>query len=96
MIPRAKKNSSDGLLAVSLAEDLTSRADLYTFRYHCWNKPTMASYNPPTRPEHIDTLISGVDRYNPHNLSHLHEYLDAQLRGEYEWDCMAALAILKL
>ena len=56
----------------------------------------MASYNPSTRPEHIDALISGVDRYNPHNLPLLHDYLDAQLKGEYDWDCMAALAVLKL
>lgn len=61
-------------------------------------KPTtaMATYNPSTRPEQIDTLISGVDRYNPHNLPLLHEYLEAQLKNEHDWDCMAALAVLKL
>lgn len=53
-------------------------------------------YKPASRPAQIDSLISGVDRYNPHNLPLLQDYLDAQLKDEYEWDCMAALAILKL
>lgn len=53
-------------------------------------------YNPATRPAQIDSLISGVDRYNPHNLPLLHDYLDGQLKDEYDWDCMAALAIFKL
>lgn len=56
----------------------------------------MAAYNPATRPERIESLISGVDRYNPNNLTYLHEYIEAQLRGENDWDCMAALAVLKL
>lgn len=57
---------------------------------------TMSRYNPSTRPEHIDSLIQGVDRYNPHNLPLLHEYIEDQFKGEYDWDCMAALAVLKL
>lgn len=58
--------------------------------------PKMSRYNPATRPESIEALISGVDRYNPHNLPLLHDYIEAQLKGEYDWDCMAALAVLKL
>jgi translation initiation factor 3 subunit K len=50
---------------------------------------------PSSRPEHIEQLISGVDRYNPQNLAVLTEYLEQQLqKGEY--DCLANLAILKL
>lgn len=50
---------------------------------------------PSSRPEHIEQLISGVDRYNPQNLATLNEYLAHQLEtGEY--DCLANLAILKL
>jgi translation initiation factor 3 subunit K len=50
---------------------------------------------PSTRPEHIEQLISGVDRYNPQNLTVLTEYLEQQMQnGEY--DCLANLAILKL
>ncbi|CAO1636328.1 unnamed protein product [Parajaminaea phylloscopi] len=58
--------------------------------------PSSSPYNPASRPEKIDSLISGVDRYNPHNLPLLQEYLEDQLKDKYEWDCMAALAILKL
>lgn len=50
---------------------------------------------PSSRPPHIEQLISGVDRYNPQNLTVLNEYLAHQLEtGEY--DCLANLAILKL
>ncbi|KAK0535164.1 hypothetical protein OC842_002393 [Tilletia horrida] len=50
---------------------------------------------PSSRPEHIQQLISGVDRYNPQNLETLHDYLGSQLdNGTY--DCLANLAILKL
>lgn len=57
---------------------------------------TVAEWSAPsTRPQHIDELISGVDRYNPQNLTALTEYLDQQLQtGQY--DCLANLAILKL
>ncbi|KAF9535853.1 armadillo-type protein [Crepidotus variabilis] len=51
--------------------------------------------SPPTRSEIIENLVSGVDRYNPANVSILEDYLYHQLRtGEY--DCLANLAILKL
>ncbi|EPQ28049.1 uncharacterized protein PFL1_04376 [Pseudozyma flocculosa PF-1] len=50
---------------------------------------------PASRPEHVEQLISGVDRYNPQNLESLHEYLAQQLdNGTY--DLLANLAILKL
>ncbi|PWN47804.1 ARM repeat-containing protein [Violaceomyces palustris] len=51
--------------------------------------------SPSSRPDHIEQLISGVDRYNPQNLGVLHDYLAQQLdTGSY--DCLANLAILKL
>ena len=50
---------------------------------------------PPSRPEIIQSLIDGVDRYNPDNVSILEEYLATQLQNE-EYDLMANLAILKL
>ncbi|CAG8589344.1 4622_t:CDS:2 [Funneliformis caledonium] len=50
---------------------------------------------PPSRPEIIQSLIDGVDRYNPDNVSILEEYLAVQLQNE-EYDLMANLAILKL
>ncbi|KAI6005248.1 ARM repeat-containing protein [Pisolithus orientalis] len=50
---------------------------------------------PSTRTELIENLVSGVDRYNPSNVSILEDYLYHQIRsGEY--DCLANLAILKL
>ncbi|TFK30608.1 ARM repeat-containing protein [Coprinopsis marcescibilis] len=53
-----------------------------------WTKPA-------SRPQDIDNLVSGVDRYNPSNVSILEDYLYHQIRSE-EYDCLANLAILKL
>ena len=50
---------------------------------------------PSTRPELIENLVSGVDRYNPSNVSILEDYLYHQIRTN-EYDCLANLAILKL
>ncbi|KAF9015333.1 armadillo-type protein [Cyathus striatus] len=50
---------------------------------------------PSTRTELIEGLVSGVDRYNPSNISILEDYLYHQIRTE-EYDCLANLAILKL
>ncbi|KAI9006664.1 armadillo-type protein [Phycomyces nitens] len=47
------------------------------------------------RPQPIQSLIDGVERYNPENVNVLEEYLATQCKnGEY--DLMANLAILKL
>ncbi|KAI0778102.1 initiation factor 3 [Trametes elegans] len=51
--------------------------------------------SPPTRPPPIEALVSGVDRYNPSNVSILEDYLYHQIRSQ-EYDCLANLAILKL
>lgn len=57
---------------------------------------TAASWiTPPSRPELIENLVSGVDRYNPNNVGILEDYLYHQIRNE-EYDCLANLAILKL
>ncbi|KAH9968915.1 armadillo-type protein [Russula dissimulans] len=50
---------------------------------------------PPTRPGLIESLVSGVDRYNPSNIGILEDYLYHQIRSR-EYDCLANLAILKL
>ncbi|KAJ7597212.1 initiation factor 3 [Mycena floridula] len=50
---------------------------------------------PSTRPELIEDLVSGVDRYNPSNVGILEDYLYHQIRSQ-EYDCLANLAILKL
>ncbi|KAI9311722.1 armadillo-type protein [Dichotomocladium elegans] len=47
------------------------------------------------RPQTIQTMIDGVERYNPENAEVLEDYLAAQCKnGEY--DLMANLALLKL
>ncbi|EIN13514.1 ARM repeat-containing protein [Punctularia strigosozonata HHB-11173 SS5] len=56
---------------------------------------TSAWLSPPTRTEVIENLVSGVDRYNPSNVSILEDYLYHQIRSQ-EYDCLANLAILKL
>ncbi|KAF9576759.1 hypothetical protein BGW38_008114, partial [Lunasporangiospora selenospora] len=53
------------------------------------------SNTPSNRPEVIQLLIDGVDRYNPDNVSILEEYLASQCTNR-ECDAMANLAILKL
>ncbi|KAG8693762.1 hypothetical protein FRC09_010316 [Ceratobasidium sp. 395] len=50
---------------------------------------------PEARPDVVDQLVDGVDRYNPHNAGLLEDYLYHQIR-EKEYDCLANLAILKL
>ncbi|POY76484.1 hypothetical protein BMF94_0685 [Rhodotorula taiwanensis] len=47
------------------------------------------------RPAHIETLISGVDRYNPSNVHLLEDYLQQQLAND-QYDLLANLALLKL
>ncbi|GAA5985094.1 hypothetical protein JCM10908_002521 [Rhodotorula pacifica] len=47
------------------------------------------------RPSHIETLISGVDRYNPSNVHLLEDYLQQQLAND-QYDLLANLALLKL
>jgi len=57
---------------------------------------TLTSWiTPPTRTELIESLVSGVDRYNPSNVGILEDYLYHQIRSQ-ENDCLANLAILKL
>ncbi|TFK57350.1 ARM repeat-containing protein [Heliocybe sulcata] len=56
---------------------------------------TASWVTPSTRPELIESLVSGVDRYNPSNVSILEDYLYHQIRSQ-EYDCLANLAILKL
>ncbi|KAF5377662.1 hypothetical protein D9615_005252 [Tricholomella constricta] len=56
---------------------------------------TSSWLTPETRTELIEDLVSGVDRYNPSNVSILEDYLYHQIRSE-EYDCLANLAILKL
>ncbi|KAH8835324.1 armadillo-type protein [Flagelloscypha sp. PMI_526] len=51
--------------------------------------------HPSTRPDLIENLVSGVDRYNPSNVGILEDYLYHQTRSQ-EYDCLANLAILKL
>lgn len=56
---------------------------------------TRVANTPSNRPEVIQSLIDGVDRYNPDNVSILEEYLATQCSSR-EVDVMANLAILKL
>jgi len=56
---------------------------------------TTTYLKPDSRPEVIDQLVNGVDRYNPSNVGLLEDYVYDQARdGTY--DCMANLACLKL
>ncbi|CAL3971758.1 hypothetical protein PZA11_005051 [Diplocarpon coronariae] len=49
----------------------------------------------PDRPEHIDAILNGLDRYNPETTAIFQEYVLQQCEGKFV-DCFANLALLKL
>ncbi|MCJ1286195.1 hypothetical protein MMC26_005540 [Xylographa opegraphella] len=49
----------------------------------------------PERPEHIDAILNGLDRYNPETTSVFQDYV-AQQCEDRTYDCYANLALLKL
>ena len=49
----------------------------------------------PTRPENIEAILNGLDRYNPETTSVFQEYV-AQQCGNQTYDAYANLALLKL
>ncbi|KAI9834218.1 MAG: hypothetical protein M1819_003056 [Sarea resinae] len=49
----------------------------------------------PDRPEHVDAILNGLDRYNPETTSVFQDYVASQCE-EKTYDCYANLALLKL
>ncbi|KAI4164998.1 MAG: hypothetical protein LQ342_001274 [Letrouitia transgressa] len=49
----------------------------------------------PDRPEHIDAILNGLDRYNPETTTIFQDYV-AQQCEDRTYDCYANLALLKL
>ncbi|CAG8954364.1 hypothetical protein HYFRA_00005989 [Hymenoscyphus fraxineus] len=49
----------------------------------------------PDRPEHIDAILNGLDRYNPETTAVFQEYVVQQCDQKF-YDCYANLALLKL
>ncbi len=49
----------------------------------------------PKRPEHIETILNGLDRYNPETTGIFQDYVQQQCE-EGTYDCYANLALLKL
>lgn len=49
----------------------------------------------PDRPENIEAILNGLDRYNPETTSTFQEYV-AQQCEQQTYDCYANLALLKL
>ncbi|KAI9728328.1 MAG: hypothetical protein M1828_003728 [Chrysothrix sp. TS-e1954] len=49
----------------------------------------------PERPENIDIILNGLDRYNPESTVPLQEYVTQQCETQ-TYDCYANLALLKL
>ncbi|KAI9654715.1 MAG: hypothetical protein M1831_005302 [Alyxoria varia] len=47
------------------------------------------------RPEHIDTILNGLDRYNPETTTTFEQYVAQQAENQ-SYDCYANLALLKL
>ena len=48
-----------------------------------------------SRPDHIDAILSGLDRYNPETVSTFQDYVQYQCEKE-TYDALANLALLKL
>lgn len=49
----------------------------------------------PDRPEHIDTILNGLNRYNPETTAVFQDYVMQQCENQ-TYDCYANLALLKL
>ena len=49
----------------------------------------------PDRPENIEAILNGLDRYNPEVTSTFQEYVAQQCENQ-TYDCYANLALLKL
>ncbi|KAG7006119.1 eukaryotic translation initiation factor 3 subunit K [Physcia stellaris] len=49
----------------------------------------------PDRPEHIDAILNGLDRYNPETTAVFQDYVTQQCEDR-TYDCYANLALLKL
>ena len=49
----------------------------------------------PERPQHIDAILNGLDRYNPESTQIFEEYVTQQCEGRSN-DIYADLALLKL
>ncbi|KAK8182091.1 armadillo-type protein [Phyllosticta capitalensis] len=49
----------------------------------------------PDRPEHIDQILNGLDRYNPETTAVFQDYVMQQCENQ-TYDCYANLALLKL
>lgn len=49
----------------------------------------------PERPENIDTILNGLDRYNPETTTTFEEYVAGQCKSQ-TYDSYANLALLKL
>ncbi|KAL9125869.1 MAG: hypothetical protein Q9217_004982 [Psora testacea] len=49
----------------------------------------------PDRPAHIDTILNGLDRYNPETTTIFQDYVTQQCEDR-TYDCYANLALLKL
>ena len=49
----------------------------------------------PDRPENIEAILNGLDRYNPKVTSTFQEYVAQQCENQ-TYDCYANLALLKL
>lgn len=47
------------------------------------------------RPEHIDQILNGLDRYNPETTAVFQDYVMQQCESQ-TYDCYANLALLKL
>jgi len=62
--------------------------------YHTLNMGVPFDYA-ADRPEHIEAVLNGLDRYNPETTTVFQDYVQSQCENQ-TYDCYANLALLKL
>lgn len=90
-IPYAPSNtcSSQSTLAFfSPAFPLPDQLDCHTIMGFAFDQA-------PERPENIDAILNGLDRYNPETTGVFQDYVAQQCQDQ-SYDCYANLALLKL
>lgn len=89
--------------STSAAKPSESRIENFTTRQRGSNKGrsiTTANMGlsfdyAPDRPENIEAILNGLDRYNPETTGTFQEYVAQQCENQ-TYDCYANLALLKL
>lgn len=79
----------------AISEYLATSSSTTTFTTFTTTTMGVAFDYYPDRPENIDTILNGLDRYNPETTGVFQDYVAAQCENQL-YDSYANLALLKL